>query len=394
MKTKNILWPNNRPESCPYPQSESFKGILLTGKYANYTNADTYYPTWATDGHLYSAWTDGYVDGEFCHSFTNEGKVARTGQIKIVGDAPFDLTYVNLGHMEATQAPYGGRYPCGGLVYDGVWYHGSYCLTTVTDDFSECGSVGWSRMGPFVGYRTSTDWDHYTVDWEDGFWEPCPHTGEAPLFKEDPLKAQVKIGAPHFVDFGQNLTYSPDGKAYLVAQGSTDPEAWNSWIQADQVYLLRVTPGIETMNDSAAYEYYAGKNLDGSDRWSSDFNEIQPILEWKGKLGCVTITYNAPLNKYLMCITRGVRQGHYDTMILESDQMTGDWKMIHYLEDFGNEAYFVNIPSKFISSDGKTATLWYSANFSDNPWGEEKTRPEEPPGSNYSLVVQEIVLVE
>ncbi|GHU63186.1 hypothetical protein FACS1894123_05460 [Bacteroidia bacterium] len=30
----------------------------------------------------------------------------------------------------------------------------------------------------------------------------------------------VKIGSPHFVDFGKNMEYSPDGKAYMVAHGA------------------------------------------------------------------------------------------------------------------------------------------------------------------------------
>ena len=52
-----------------------------------------------------------------------------------------------------------------------------------------------------------------------------------------------------------------------------------------------------------------------------------------------------------------------DTYILESDNVYGPWKMATYLKDFGPQAYFVNIPSKFISEDGKTAWLCYSANF-------------------------------
>ena len=106
------------------------------------------------------------------------------------------------------------------------------------------------------------------------------------------------------------------------------------------------------------------------------------------------MTYNAPLKKFFMCITRGMQIAHYNTMILESDSMTGSWSLVHYLKDFGPEAYFVNIPSKFISQDGERAVLWYSANFTDNPWGKEKTRAEDPEGSNYSLVVQEIQLVK
>lgn len=388
MNTKEILWPNNPPENCPFPQSDNYSGILLTGRYANYKNADTFYPSWASDDNLYCPWTDGYLDEDGCFSFLRDG-VTQTGQVKIVGDDPFDLQVINLGHMDESPAPCEGRYPSGCLVYNGVWYHGSYCLTN--NEVSDCGNVGWTKLGPFVGFRTSTDWDHYTTKWKDGYWNLCPHTGSEPLFGENQAVAQVKIGAPHFVDFGKNLEHSPDGKAYLVAHGSTRPEAWNSWIQGDEVYLVRAYP--ESLNDRAAYEYYAGKDADGNDIWSKNFDKIKPLIKWDDNLGCVTMTYNAPLGKYFMCITRGMEIARYNTMILESDSMTGPWKLVHYMRDFGPEAYFVNIPSKFISADGEKAVLWYSANFSDNPWGKEKTRAENPEGSNYSLTVQEIQLI-
>ena len=364
---------------------------FLTGNYTNYKNADTFYPSWASDGNIYCPWTDGFIDEDECHSYLRDG-VTQTGQIKIVGEDPFQLQLINLGHMDASPEPYEGRYPSGCLVYNNVWYHGSYCLTNVSDNPSDCGGVGWTKLGPFVGFRTSNDWDHYTTRWEDGYWNPCPHTGGDSLFQENPSVAPVKIGAPHFVDFGCNLEHSPDGKAYLVAHGSTRPEAWNSWIQGDEVYLLRVAP--ESLNDLSAYEFYAGKSSDGSAVWSKHFHEIQPLIRWDDNLGCVTMTYNAALKKYFMCITRGMEIARYNTMILEADSMTGPWSMVHYMRDFGPEAYFVNIPSKFISEDGEKAVLWYSANFTDNPWGKEKTREENPKGSNYSLVVQEIQLMK
>ena len=364
---------------------------FLTGNYTNYKNENTFYPSWASDGNLYCTWADGFIDEDECHSYLRDG-VTQTGQIKIVGEDPFQLQLINLGHMDASPEPYEGRYPSGCLVYNNVWYHGSYCLTNVSDNPSDCGGVGWTKLGPFVGFRTSNDWDHYTTRWEDGYWNPCPHTGGDSLFQENPSVAPVKIGAPHFVDFGCNLEHSPDGKAYLVAHGSTRPEAWNSWIQGDEVYLLRVAP--ESLNDLSAYEFYAGKSSDGSAVWSKHFHEIQPLIRWDDNLGCVTMTYNAALKKYFMCITRGMEIARYNTMILEADSMTGPWSMVHYMRDFGPEAYFVNIPSKFISEDGEKAVLWYSANFTDNPWGKEKTRGENPKGSNYSLVVQEIQLMK
>ena len=38
--------------------------------------------------------------------------------------------------------------------------------------------------------------------------------------------------------------------------------------------------------------------------------------------------------------------------------------MVSYMKDFGEQAYFLNFPSKFISPDGQTLWLCYSANFS------------------------------
>ena len=58
---KPFRWPSKTPQWCPFPASETLAGIEFTGRYRNYTNADTWYPTWADDGNLYSPWTDGYV---------------------------------------------------------------------------------------------------------------------------------------------------------------------------------------------------------------------------------------------------------------------------------------------------------------------------------------------
>jgi hypothetical protein len=48
------------------------------------------------------------------------------------------------------------------------------------------------------------------------------------------------MGTPHFVDFGQNMKHSPDGKAYLVGHGALDDDpsprvAGNSWIAGDAI---------------------------------------------------------------------------------------------------------------------------------------------------------------
>jgi len=103
--------------------------------------------------------------------------------------------------VEGSPAPYQGRYPCGSLVHNGVWYYGTYALT---NGKSGCGGVGWTLLGPLVGFRWSTDLGKT--------WSETPCTPAKPLFGEDPQRSPVKIGAPHFVDFGRNMEHSPTAR--------------------------------------------------------------------------------------------------------------------------------------------------------------------------------------
>lgn len=384
--------PNEVPAGCPFGRSKVIERLVFTGRYANYTKADTWYPSWASDGNLYSPWTDGSIgkDQTWSGGLTKEkSAIARTGQAKIVGDDPLKLQIISLGNHLGSALPYGGRYPCGSLVYNGIWYHGSYALGWVDGP--------WDVMGPFVGFRISKD---YGKTWIQ------PHKDVSnPLFGEHvPVQntgPKVKFGAPHFVDFGKNMEHSPDGKAYLVGHGATRPEANNSWIAGDQIYMCRVTPGVDNMNDRSKYEFYGGRDGSGNPVWTHNFAEVKPLIEWIDNCGCVTMTYNAPLKKYIMCITYGYLNGgsvfsgndglndvDYDTYFLESSAITGPWKMIHYLKAFGPQAYFVNIPSKFISGDGKTMWLCYSANWS------RKKHPGNPLGSSYHLNLREFKVAE
>ena len=380
----SFIWPVANEPEWPFQKSKELMDIEFSGRFANYTKADTWYPSWASDGNLYSPWTDGSI-GEV-KSFSG-GTNASTGHAKIEGDNPFHLKITNLGIDKASPATNGGRYPCGSLIYNNIWYYGTYTLNS--------GNYGlnWPILGSFAGFRISDDMGK---TWKDS---PVSCKPGQTLFPEpEKINGPVKIGAPHFVDFGKNMEHSPDGKAYLVAHGATendleDRKANLSWITGDHIYLCRVTPSPENMNNEEAYEYFVGHNDSGNPIWSDDFNLIQPMLDWDNNTGCVTMTYNAPLKKYVMCVTDGwPTVENMNTYLMESDNVTGPWKMITYMKDFGSQAYFVNIPSKFISADGLTMWLCYSANFTD---GENRNNPEylkttNPPGSAYSLSLHEV----
>ena len=383
------VWPSEPPADCPFPPSKTLKCLRFTGRHTAYCSADTWYPSWASDGKLYSPWTDGSVNKLKSDSC---GAGATTGNAAIVGDNPLKLQIGDEGLYESSPAPYGGRYPCGSLIHNGVWYYGTYCLGPKEGNVTRDGKTyNWPWLGPFVGFRYSSDFGKT--------WTQTPCTPQRPLFGESGINGEpVKIGSPHFVDFGRNMEHSPDGKAYLVAHGASDGVrrrfAYNSWITGDQVYLLRVTPSIVNMNNVSKYEFFAGRKASGAAVWSKDFARIKPVAAWRDNMGCVTVTYDAPLKKFLMCVTDGTDTvGHFNTYLLESNEIGGPWRLVTYMKRFGEQAYFVNIPSKFISSDGRTVWLCYSANFSQAAGFASERLHTFPPGSGYGMCLQEVTIL-
>ena len=366
----------------------------------------------------------------------------------MIGGDPETLVIRNTSPpKQALATPYRGRYPAGSLVHDGIWYYGTYCLGPSASYLHHGLRWNWPVLGPMPGFQISYDLGKT--------WELSPLSPTNPLFPE-PAKflGPVKMGAPHFVDYGRNMEHSPDGKAYLIAMGAevndpkprpgirlaengkgleiyegsgeeeialkirpgeaADPELKKlieaayaeaagkkfnhgnlSWISADQIYLARVTPSPETINSLEAYEFFAGHDKEGKPIWTNDFEEIEPLIEWNNHMGCVTATWVPGLQKYLMCVTDGwPTVTKMTSYILEADQLTGPWKMVAYMKDFGEQAYFLNIPTKFISDDGMKMWLCYSANFANEENG-LLVEPLQihPPGGRYGLSLHEMELI-
>eukprot|EP01084_Bolivina_argentea_P068325 124373_1 len=381
-----ITWENNPPSSIPFEKSSDIIGWeYLNNSIYNYGGqsvaADTWYPTWSSNGNLYTPFTDGTIILSNNKSITsmsgsgsNPSYNSTTGFVTVSGNNVSNLQLISGGTFTASTYPYRGRYPCGSLIYNNTWFYGTYMLNNT--DY--CG--GWCVQGPFVGFRWSTDWGQ---TWTEPRIK-CNNASDNIFRETTENDKKIKFGAPHVVDFGQELQYSGDKKLYIVGHGATRITANQSWMQGDQVYLARVIPIISSVNDSNEWEFYGGNN-----KWiKGNVTLAKPLFTWINRTGVVTMTYFNVLKKYVMTVSTpdsGVgTQGAFDTYFLESDDIVGPWKYITYMREFGPEAYFVNHPSKFLDTDidttsnTYTAYLSYSANYALN-----RGKQGNPIGSGY-----------
>ena len=147
------VWPSRPPKDCPFEPSKTLTGVLFTGVHSDYHCGDTWYPSWAADGNQYSPWTDGRTDGV---GSSSGGLHAVTGNAILTGDDPLRLTIHNTAPPQpASPRPYEGRYPCGSLVYNGIWYYGTYCLGPAGSVSYQGFAYNWPVLGPMPGFRIS-----------------------------------------------------------------------------------------------------------------------------------------------------------------------------------------------------------------------------------------------
>eukprot|EP00051_Salpingoeca_urceolata_P017548 m.240201 g.240201 ORF g.240201 m.240201 type:complete len:619 (+) comp18986_c1_seq11:169-2025(+) len=377
------VWPDNAVQKqLPLPKStDLLDWEYLPGANANYGHADTWYPSWASDGNLYTPWTDGTVNGVRSGSGgkPSEGYNSTTGIATVVGDNPFHLNVTDVHVFTSSSFPYQSRYPCGTLVYNDVWFYGTYNLnnpnsTTPQGDplgpnpSPNCGN--WCVQGPLVDFRHSKDFGQTWTEPRLNCSGPTDNLfGEASIHNQ-----KVKFGAPHFVDFGQNMQHKlPDGKAYIVGHGASRPGAIQAWMLGDEIYMARCEPTPSAISDRAQWEFYAGGHGSGAQWVKGNVEAAKPLFVWNNHTGVVTMSYHEAINKFILVISTAsfypsmVKQ--FDTYFLEADSITGPWKYVTYMSEFGPEAYFAHFPTKFLATEANTTSgyydtfLSYSANF-------------------------------
>lgn len=188
-----------------------------------------------------------------------------------------------------------------------------------------------------------------------------------------------------FLDYGKDNQHAIDNYVYAYGMDYNWRDSFNNAVtDPTKLYLARV-PKTSIM-DRSTWEFYTGDLSGQNPSWSSDINNRTPVLQDDRRVYTNTnngatspkdmtvisqgsVVYNQPLNRYIY-----TSWTEYTFEFYEAPSPWGPWKRF-YTKDFGvypwsatkYGGYSTNIPSKYISNDGKSMYV-QSNTFNGGPF--------------------------
>ncbi|NND34182.1 MAG: hypothetical protein HKN76_16465, partial [Saprospiraceae bacterium] len=304
---------------APYPVSKTLSGCDFAPESEVIRLAegsDNWPMTWADDDNLYTAYGDGWGFKPY-----TEIKLS-LGLSKIEGLPP-NVKGTNLRSNSGERVGQ-GKY---GVKASGL-------LSVSNTLYMLARNAGHAQLAWSSDHGLSWEWADWTFD--------------------------ESFGCPTFLNYGKDYSGALDTFVYIY---STD--ASTAYDIADQMVMARVPKSKLKLQN--AYEFLSGFEADDSPVWSDNVRHRYPVFSNPGKCYRSGITYNQGLDKFLWCQiiplateSKGPRfVGGLG--IFESDNPWGPWHTVYYTRrwDIG-PGETMNIPSKWISKDGKTAHLVFS----------------------------------
>nr|MBA2564121.1 hypothetical protein [Gemmatimonadota bacterium] len=315
-----------------FPQLASTPSPAISGISWNFGNvrrlapgSDLWPATWHGDDAIYVSWGDG---GGFGGTNT-DGRVA-LGFGRITGQPP-SISAVNVwgGKNGFNASTFGGK--ASGMLSVG----GSlYAWINTQNDLIPDKKLAWSSNG-------SASWQLATWSWPGapGAFYPVS-----------------------FLNYGKAYAGARDRYVYVYGKRYTSNED-DPYTHADH-YLARVPKG--RIKYRGSYRFFAGFDGSGLPVWSSGESAAVPVLS-DVATNVASVVYNAPLGRYLA--TTG-RLGEIDKLtIYDAPQPWGPWTLAAGYDNWGpppggydsQEALLFTIPTKWISSDGRSIWMIYSS---------------------------------
>jgi len=311
---------------APYPPSSVIIGIMwdpVSSVVYKAEGSDTFPITWADDGNLYTAFGDGWG-----FSPKTPEKLS-LGFACITGDA---TNFIGVNIRSSSGEQYGdgksGLKASGMLSVNGT----IYMAVRNANKKGEQTQLAWSS-------------DHAkTWTWSDWRFE--------------------ELGYVCFLNFGRDYLGVPDHlKDYVYLYSPDTPSAYN---ETNRVVLARVPK--DQINNRSAYEFFKGLDSNNEPRWVSDISKRGSVFNFLGGCNRMSVTYNAPLKRYLMTQrSRGKVGGVDQFSIYDAPEPWGPWTTVYYTESWEDNPISkegwgecAHIPSKWISDNGKMFYLVFS----------------------------------
>ena len=268
--------------------------------------------TWGDDDLLYTAYGDGRGFEPFIERKLSLGFATIEG-------GPDDFTAVNLRSATGEQVGDGadGKKASGLLMVDGVLY----LLAR---------NAGNSQLAWSSDRGKSWTWS----DW----------------------KFSESFGCPTFLNFGRNYEGARDGFVYIYSHDG--PSAYRA---ADRMVLARVDRRRIARRES--YEFFAGADSAGQPRWTPNIEGRAAVFSFPAHCYRSTISYDAPLGRYLWCqILPGDDPRYAGGLgIYDAPEPWGPWTTAFFAESWDvGPGETAGIPTKWISGDGATLHLVFS----------------------------------
>ena len=324
---------NVEPRKPPYPPSPVIERIDwdFAHRLRQAPGSDLWPMTWAADDNLYTAWGDGGGFGG-----TNSDGRASLGFARIAGKAErFEGTNVWGGKNSERPATFGGKVGAllsvEGTLYavGGVWP-------------GKAGLKTWSCPKE-ARLLWSAD---LGKSWQVSEWTYAD--AKAPAF-----------GPVSFLNFGKDYAGARDAFVYLYFT-----TAWWEWAPRQapptETYLARVPR--DRLKDRSAYEFYQRLGRDGRPRWTAALPERQAVFADPNGRRLSKVVYNAALKRYLATAAGG-QVGQL--AVFDAPEPWGPWTTVAYEDNWGGlgttEALEYDLPTKWISADGKTVWCVFSS---------------------------------
>jgi hypothetical protein len=324
----------------PYPHSRLISTVTwdfdAVAAQRKAQGSDMWPCAWAVDGDLYCAWGDG---GGFDGNDDHVGRVS-LGFARIAGMPSADPASVAGKNIWGSPpyaevaASFGGKVGSVAAINGVLYANGGFWTADNSPD-----PVHSSGRGPLSSIAWSTD--------DARSWQIAPWSSSLPLGS--------------FLDVGKDAAGVVPDYVYLYYMRGDDSR---------HLFLERIHPGQLTADPATqSFEYFTGASHGARiAHWSLREADAAAVFADRNNVEGPSAVYDPGLGRYLLTVGHYASGNDNDSSagqvgLFEAKQPWGPWATIGYYENWGNfkaetagDYLSLRIPSKWLSSDGKT--LW------------------------------------